>query len=600
MTSLNLGVIGNGTIGMLVDDKARIVWGCFPRFDSDPVFDSLVNGSAADHPESPTSGGFFAIEIVEGDQSQQHYLANTAILCTRLSSAGGGAVEVVDFAPRYAQHERMFRPPMVVRLVFPVSGKPRIRIRLRPRFGWGAHATRSTLGSNHIRYFSDSLALRLTTNTPLSYIDEEVPFVLDRPIALLLGSDEGIQGGVEETARMFHERTIDHWRNWARSLSIPFEWQEEVIRAAITLKLCNYEETGAIVAALTTSIPEAPFSQRTWDYRYCWPRDAYFVIHALNRLGATRTMEDYLNYIANIVADGGDKGLRPVYGITRSANLEEREAKDLCGYRGMGPVRIGNQATVQVQNDVYGSVVLAATHRFFDRRLSSSGSQELYEQLEVLGRIAVRVFGNPDAGLWELRGRHAPHTFSSLMCWAACDRLAKIAHAQGWPDRERYWRVEADGMHAQILRNCWSPELNTFVSTWGGTSLDASLLLLHELDFLKADDPAFSATVEAIGRRLLRNDLLLRYAEADDFGVPETAFTICTFWYIDALMACGRRTEARALFEGVVKRRNPLGLFSEDIHPETGELWGNFPQTYSMVGLINSAMRLSKSWEEAF
>ncbi|MBF0270409.1 MAG: glycoside hydrolase family 15 protein [Alphaproteobacteria bacterium] len=595
MTNLNLGVIGNCNLAMLVDDAARIVWACFPRLDGQPVFDALLGGAVPYRPDEPGNGGYFAIELVDQKYSKQYYSPNSAVLCTRLHAADGSSVEVVDFAPRYAQHDRMFRPPSLVRRIFPLSGKPQVRIRLRPRFGWGSVTPRVTLGSNHIRFVSDDIALRLTTDAPLVYIAEETPFLLDMPVSLILGSDESLMAGIEETARLFHEKTLDHWHNWVRSLSIPFDWQEAVIRAAITLKLCNYEETGAIVAALTTSIPEAPDTKRNWDYRLCWPRDAYFAIHALNRLGATRTMEDYLGYITNIVSDGE---LRPLYGITRRADLVERIALALPGYRGMGPVRVGNQAYEQVQNDVYGSVILAATHVFFDIRLVRTGNRQLFERLETLGLRAIQAFDKPDAGLWELRGKHSIHTFSSLMCWAACDRLARIAGRLELAERATFWRTEADRMHETIYARCWNDALKSFVATWDGDTLDASLLLLHELDFLEADDPRFAATVDAVGRDLKKGDLLLRYAVEDDFGLPETAFTICTFWYIDALASLGRRKEAQAIFESILARRNPLGLLSEDIHPQTGELWGNFPQAYSMVGLINSAMRLSRSWEE--
>lgn len=598
MSTLELGVVGNGTLAALIDGAGTIVWCGFPRLDGDPVFNSLVNGGASANPD-PASGGFFAVKLAGCRHTHQRYLPNSAILETRLEDCDGNAVEIIDFAPRFAQFDRMFRPPMLVRQIIPVAGRPRICLRVRPRFGYGTLTPQQTLGSNHIRYQSQWGALRLTTTAPLSYVVEETPFFIDHPVTLFLGSDEGLSAGIEDTARAFRERTCEHWRNWVRALSIPFDWQEEVIRAAITLKLCNFEETGAIVAALTTSIPEAPNTQRNWDYRLCWLRDAYFVVHALNRLGTTRTMEEYITYIANIVGDSQHE-LRPCYAITRGADLDERFAPALAGYRGMGPVRIGNQAHLQTQNDVYGSVILAATHGFFDRRLPLAGDTVLFERLEDLGRRAAAAYDTPDAGPWELRNLPAIHTFSAVMCWAGCDRLAKIAGELQLTDRQRHWRAEADRLHADICRRAWNRKLGSFVATFEGSHVDATLLLLHELDFLPADDPRFAATVEAVERNLKRGDLLLRYAVEDDFGLPETSFTICTFWYIDALAALGRKEEARRLFEAVLRRRNGLGLLSEDIHPETGELWGNYPQTYSMVGLINCAMRLSRSWEEAF
>ncbi|CAK0746329.1 Glucoamylase [Gammaproteobacteria bacterium] len=600
MNTLELGVIGNGTVAALIDVNATIVWWGFPRFDGDPVFHALVNGENSFHPEDPTNGGYYAVELIGCQHRQQYYLSNSAVLATRLEDEDGNAVEIIDFAPRFAQFERMFRPPMLVRRIVPVQGRPRIRIRVRPRFDYGALTPQITLGSNHIRFQSQSGALRLTTTAPLSYVVEETAFVVEHTITLFLGSDEGLNAGIEDTAQIFLERTLDRWRTWVRSLSIPFDWQDEVIRAAITLKLCNYEETGAIVAALTTSIPEAPFTERNWDYRFCWLRDAYFVVHALNRLGTTRTMEEYLGYITNIVGESNEQALKPCYAITRRTDLEEHTASALSGYRGMGPVRIGNQAHLQIQNDVYGSVILAATHAFFDRRLPLAGDRILFERLEGLGRRAIVVYDQPDAGPWELRALSAIHTFSAVMCWAGCDRLSKIAVTLGLPNRQVWWRQQADRLHANISRRAWNAELGSFVSTFEGNALDATLLLLHELAFLSADDPRFKATVVAVGRTLKRGDLLLRYATEDDFGLPETSFTICTFWYIEALAALGKKGEACALFETVLKRRSVLGLLSEDIHPKTGELWGNYPQTYSMVGLINCAMRLSRNWEEAF
>ena len=599
MRTLDLGVIGNCNIAALIDGRGNVVWSCFPRLDGDAVFHTLLNEGQT--PTSPELGeGIFSIELVDQHHSDQSYLPNSAVLRTTLYDHHGGEAEILDFAPRFAHYERIFRPPMIVRRIRPVQGRPRVVVRLRPGMGYGGVKPQITRGSNHLRYVSPAQTLRLTTNASVSYVIEERPFVLERPIDLLLGSDESLREGIELTARDLYERTLDHWRSWVRSLSIPFEWQDEVIRAAITLKLCNFEETGAIVAALTTSIPEAPNTERNWDYRFCWLRDAYFVIHALNRLGVTRTMEDYLRFINDIVEEATDGELRPVYGITRDASIDEEIVPHLIGYRGFGPVRVGNQAHIQVQNDVYGSVVLASTHAFFDQRLSYPGSITLFEQLERLGNRAVAVFDKPDAGPWELRTISSVHTFSAVMCWAACDRLAKIANHIGLENRAAYWRREADRLHCIISERAWNDELGSFVSTFGGREMDATLLLLHEVDFLKAEDPRFAATIDAVENVLRIDNFLLRYAGEDDFGRPTTAFVICVFWYIDALAAVGRRTEARELFETVLARRNPLGLLSEDIDPRSGELWGNFPQTYSMVGLINCAMHLSGHWEDAF
>ncbi len=592
--SLELGVVGNCSWGGLIDSLGRVVWACFPHFDGDPVFSSLLNGSRAS-----VTDGFYEIEVQELARSEQFYAANSAVLVTRLWDEAGNGLEIRDFAPRFAQFRRMFRPTMFVRTVTPIHGSPRIRIRLRPMCNYGAEIPTRTHGSNHIRYVGHSFTLRLTTDGPVTYILNEVDFVLEQAIHLVLGPDESLMSALSITVREFEERTLDYWNEWARTLSIPFEWQDAVIRAAITLKLLSFEETGAVIAALTTSIPEAPDTERNWDYRYCWPRDAYFVIHALNRLGATRTLEGYLSYLTNIAARSADS-VQPVYGIDLTARLTERIEPHLAGYLGHAPVRVGNQAHEHRQNDVYGALILAATQAFFDRRLLNPGETELYGRLERLGEHALRSWNVPDAGLWELRNRSHVHTFSAVMCWAACDRLAKIGVRLGLRERADFWRREADRIHSAICDEAWNEERRCFVDQFGGSQVDASLLLLAELGFVPASDPRFAGTVAAIEQDLRCGRYLYRYATPDDFGRPTTAFTICTFWYIDALAAMGRRKEARELFEQMLERRTPLGLLSEDLDPESGVLWGNFPQTYSMVGLINCAMRLSRSWEEAF
>jgi GH15 family glucan-1,4-alpha-glucosidase len=595
MTSLDLALIGNSDVAALIDARGAIVWSCMPRFDSDAVFCSLLREGQNDE-----DFGFFAVELADFERAEQAYVEHTAILSTRLHDRRGGAIEIVDFAPRFNQYGRMFCPMTLVRQIRPLCGSPRIRIKLRPACDYGSRRPRVTAGSSHVRYVMPELVLRVTTNSSLTAILEETEIVLNAPMAFLLGPDETLQGSVQDVCRRFFEETAAHWREWVRHLAIPYEWQEAVIRAAITLKLNAFDDTGAIVAAVTTSIPEAAGGRRNWDYRYCWLRDAYFVVNALNRLNATVGMERYMDYIVNVTAGTNGTELQPVYCISGDPRMDEREIGSLPGYRGMGPVRVGNQAHLQVQNDVYGSAVLASAHLFFDQRVRHRGDEGLFRRLEALGERAAALYDQPDAGMWELRGAAHVHTFSSVMCWAACDRLAKIAAHIGLAERAAYWRGAADRMRPVIIERAWNPGRNSFVATFGGESLDASLLLLHELGFLRADDPRFAGTVEAVERELRKGQYVFRYSDPDDFGVPTNAFIVCTFWYIDALAALGRTAEARVLFELMLASRNRHGLLSEHIDPRTGELWGNYPQTYSMVGLINSAMRLSISWDQAF
>jgi GH15 family glucan-1,4-alpha-glucosidase len=383
-------------------------------------------------------------------------------------------------------------------------------------------------------------------------------------------------------------------------LSLSYDWQGAVIRAAITLKLSNFEETGGIVAAHTTSIPEAQGSGRNWDYRYCWLRDAYFVVKALSRIGATRTMEDFISFILGIASTSENEPLRPVYGIVPSDSMPERTADLLAGYRGNGPVRIGNAAAEQLQHDVYGSIILAAMPMFFDQRLPHPGDENLFRFLEPLGEKAAKYALEPDAGIWEYRERTRVHTYSAAMCWAGCNRLAAIADHLGHGERAQYWDAKAEAIRKPLLERAWNEKRQAFTVAFDSDDLDASCLLLAELGLLESNDPRFAKTVSAIEKELFQHNNVMRYATADDFGLPETAFLVCRFWLIDAWWSLGRRDEARALFADALERRNLYGLLSEDIDPQTGQLWGNFPQTYSMAGLILSAMRLSRSWEDRY
>src|SRR6266581_1386797 len=531
---LDLAVIGNGRTAALVDPSARIVWWCFPRFDGDPVFCRLLA-------EDEEKG--FADVVLDGCvEIVSEYGRNTPIVTAVMRDAQGAAVRVTDFAPRFYQFGRTFRPPQIIRIVEPVAGLPRVTIRIRPTHHYG-QPTQLAMGSNHIRYSGGPTALRVTTDAPLSYVDREAAFVLTHPLHMVLGPDTPIDGDLATVCREFLDRTRDYWEEWVRRLALSYDWQEATIRAAITLKLSNFEETGAIIAAHTTSIPEAPGSGRTWDYRYCWLRDAYFVVRALNRIGATRTMEDFISYILTIVLGRSEK-LRPVYSVVPSDPMEGR--------------------------------------------------------IEPRGQKAAEFALLPDSGIWEFRGRKRIHTHSAAMCWAGCQRLEAIATALGLADRAKAWGEIAAHLQSEILTQTWNPKRQAFTAAVGSDDLDASVLLLAELGLIEPNDPRFVSTLEAVERELRREQHVMRYAGSDDFGLPETAFLICRFWLIDALWMTGRQEEARERFDDALKLRNRYGLLSEDVHPASGALWGNFPQTYSMAGLILTAMKLSRSWEDRY
>lgn len=594
VVNLELGIIGNCQVSALIDRSGRYVWACLPRLDGDPVFCSLLRDDASD-----SERGFFSVELEGATRSEQNYERNTAVLETVITNADGARIRILDFCPRFRQFGRNFRPVTMIRIVEPLAGHAVIRARLRPQSNNGEQPAVRYVGSNHLRFESQAMTWRVSTDMSLNALLEERPMVLREPVCFILGADETVAENIGSLAKRFLDETRRYWRDWTRELAIPFEWQGAVIRAAITLKLCSFEDSGAVLAALTTSIPEAANSGRNWDYRFCWLRDSYFTIHALNRLGATRTMEGYLAYISNIVAAANGAPLQPVYSISGEATLTERILDKLPGYRGMAPVRVGNQAHEQVQHDVYGAVILAATQSFFDQRLNNPADAAAFQQLELAGEQCWKRYDQPDAGIWEYRGRERVHTFPSAMCWAGVDRLARIACHLKLEDREQFWRERAAQMRQRIITATWNADLGTFTEAWNTPSLDASVLLLAELGFVTPDDPRFISTVNYLGEHLSRNKYLLRYVAHDDFGLPENAFTVCTFWYINALAAIGRKDEARELFETMLARCNHLGVLSEDLDPVTGELWGNYPQTYSMVGIINAAMRLSRAWEDA-
>ena len=586
MKDLELGIIGNGTVAALIAETGEIGWLCLPRLDGEPVFNSLLGGA-----------GKFAVDLVGFSGARHAYRRNTAILETTLEAEDGSAILITDFAPRFTDRGRMFRPASIVRRITPLRGMPRIRLMVSGQTGRGERPMPSRRGVSHISFLDDISGFRITTDAPLAYVAQETEFVLDRDVTFILGPDESLSDTPANLASDWLVRTQEHWQDWSRRLATPPEWQAAVIRAAITLKLCVYEETGGIVAALTTSIPEHAGSSRNWDYRFCWLRDAYFTVTALNRLSAMGTLERYLAFLRNIVAHTKGGHIQPVYGIALEEQLTEDIPGHLPGYRGMGPVRFGNQAAEHVQHDVYGHVILGAAQAFLDERLLTKAGAIEFAHFEAVGQRAYEVYLTPDAGIWEYRGREAVHTSSAIMCWAACDRLARIASVLGLGDRAVHWAGRANEMREVILEKAWNAELEAFTGAFGGDALDASVLLMAEIGFIDPMDPRYRSTVDRIDKDLRVGSHVFRYRIPDDFGAPETAFTACTFWHIDALARTGRMAEAREMFDAVLKQRTRLGLLSEDVDPETGELWGNFPQTYSMVGIINAAARLSAPWD---
>ena len=581
MSDLDLAVIGNCQLNALIDRKGVVVWCCWPVPDGNPLFCSLLTKEGGD-----ATNGMFAIDLIDQVSIEQRYERNTAVVETIMRDKQDGTIRILDFCPRFRRHGRLFRPSVLMRLIQPMGGRPRIRLRVKPLFSYGAEQPQCSVGSHHVSYGGEGGHVRVTTDASVSALMEDQTFTLDRPITLMLGPDETVEDPMEDLGRQWLEHTRAYWLDWVRTLAIPFEWQEQVIRAAITLKLCTYEDTGAVMAALTTSIPEAAGTQRNWDYRYCWLRDSLFTVQALNRLGCDphdgRLPALHQQHRRAI---GGRCAAAAVRDHRQPADPRRSSSPRSTVTAAWDRPCTATGAYGQRQHDVYGAVILAASQCFYDARLVSPGDVHLFEQLELLGRQAAALFDQPDAGPWEFRGHVQVHTFSAVMCWAACDRLARIARP-GAAGARGIWQDLAGSMREQILRQAWNPARGVLAGRFGGDEIDATALLLPELGFLPPADERFRSTLLAIERELRVGDLISVTGMPMTFGSPDNAFTICSFWYVNALAAVGRVDEGREIFERLLQRRNGLGMFSEGYRPGQRRALGQLPQAYSMVGII--------------
>lgn len=595
MSQLDYGLIGNCQSSALIDRQGRISWCCMPRLDSPAVFAALLDQER---------GGYWSIEPASAGtqqwESRQSYLPNTNVLSTVFTGSAGDRFEIVDFMPRFERHDLIHKPPQIIRLLRPLQGIPRVVVRCRPRFDYGREKPEAIDQGSRIIFDGGATRLFLSSDASVSYVLEEKPFELKESHRFVLSYGHPFEGTLRFEVEEQLDRTVSYWRAWAKHCNIPFEFQSEVIRSALALKLHIFEDTGAIIAATTTSVPEGPEPGRTWDYRYCWLRDAYFVITALNRLGHFDEMERFIRYLQNLCASEPTRVLQPVYGISGEKELHERELPWLSGFSGLGPVRVGNAAYKMDQHDVYGEMVLAITPSFFDRRMDRTDQEQALRNVEQLIEQAIVTFEQPDAGIWEFRGRKEHSVFSKLMNWAAVDRGVRIAGHIGRDELAAQWSPIRERMRASIERDGWNERLGFYTQSYGNEHPDAANLLIPAINFVSHRDERFQRMIDVYERILRSGRGVYRYKAPDDFGVPKTTFTVCAFWMADALWGAGRKAEARELFSSVIHRANHVGLLSEDMDPVSGELWGNFPQTYSHVGLINTAWRISQAWEDAF
>lgn len=583
----HLGLIGNCQFSALVHQSGEIAWCCLPRFDSEPIFATLLDEE---------DGGKFLVGPADGEPGQQTYIENTNILETRFNTPSG-SFRILDFAPRFVLYDRTFRPTQIFRIVEPLEGTPRIRVVCNPRLGWSKKEPTRINGSNHVRFEGFESQLRLTTDFPISYLGGQ-SFTLTERRHLVLTWGSPVEEPLRPLSDRFFNETQRYWQRWVKQCSVPPLYQDAVIRSALALKLHCFEDTGAIVAAMTTSIPEAPGSGRTWDYRYCWLRDSYYSLGAFRLLGQFEERESFIHYLLNIAGGSPDLNLKPLYCIDGNPGPQEQILTDWKGFNGEGPVRIGNGAATHTQNDVFGEMVLALAPIFLDERFSAERSKAALQLIERLARKAISVAGQADAGIWEYRTEWKPQTFSNLMCWAAADRMTRVS-AMHAPKLEDEFRIASNKIREEILANAWcSDDGGCFAATYGGKDLDASLLQMAFLRFLPFDDPKLSGTIRSIRNGLSNDGWLFRYRLDDGFGSPKVAFTICTFWLVEALADSGQMEEAKEIMDRVHSALSRLGLLSEDYETSNMRMWGNFPQAYSHVGLIHAAFAASPPWAD--
>lgn len=582
---LDHGLLGNGRVLGLVAPTGSLDWLCLPRFDSPSVFARLLDEER---------GGHFRFlcgdEELRGDMA---YLPNTNVLRT-VFHRGDARWELIDFAPRLPRGLSVDVPLQVIRVLRPLRGTVRLRVDIDPRPEYGRVAPQLVEATHGLAVLGGTAPLFLHSNVPVPYILGKRELLLDRTTWFSLGW--GLPEAPHTVTSVLDalDVTTRGWRAWASTCALPTFAPAEVLRSALCLKLCAYEDTGAIIAAATTSIPEAMGTERTWDYRYCWLRDAAFVVEALRRLGHLDEGTRFIRYLRD-VADGGP--LQPLYGIGGERNLEEHFLPHLAGFGGNGFVRVGNAASLQRQNDLMGELILCLETLLGDPRHVHEDPERLVPFVERLVEQAIAAAPTDDTSIWEFRSFLRPYTFSRAMCWAAIDRGARLAERLGRRDLAAKWKAIAAQERDIVLTRGWNPRVGMFAQALDGAMPDASSLLLATIGLVDARDPRFIATVEACERHLVDRGFMLRYRNDDDFGQVTSAFTICSFWWAEALAMMGQLDSAVAVFQRIVAHANPVGLFSEDVDPATGALLGNFPQAYTHVGLIHAAMTIGQLLE---
>lgn len=591
MKNLNYGIIGNCRSAALVSDKGSIEWCCLPEFDSASVFAKILDQEI---------GGSFEIQVSDDYTITQKYIPNTSILITTFSK-GTDAFEINDFMPRYRKDKGGYMaPPEIIRYFKKLSGNPSFRIIYDPRLDYASGVTSSFVKENHIVSLTGTIkfdSLFLYSNLDLESIANGNEITLQGDGYLLMAYNEKIFIPTLTKINLEFERTKTYWLSWSDKTTEYKKYNEQIARSAITLKLLSYEKTGAVLAAATTSLPETIGEVRNWDYRFCWIRDASMVVKVISELGHKKLAKDYLQFIIDLVPNKDEK-LQIMYGINKEKKLTEETLDHLSGYMGSKPVRIGNAAYSQRQNDIYGILMDVIYQQLISFSNDTENGEELWNITKGIVWVVNKHWQEPDKGIWEFRTEERHFTFSKILCWTAIDRAIKVARILGKKHKAEKWEPLAAAIKNDIMENAWNESVQAFTQSYGSNDLDTSVLLMESYGFIEAMDPKYVATVKAIERDLSNDGLLYRYKNKDDFGLPSSSFTICTFWFINSLYKIGEEKKAEKLFEQLLSYSNHLGLFSEDIDFETKRLLGNFPQAYSHLALIETAINLSNITHE--
>ena len=583
---LNYGIIGNCKSSALINEDSSIDWCCLPQFDSSAIFCKIIDNHI---------GGSFKIEADESYIITQQYINNTAIVRTNFKNEKN-EFEVLDFMTRYKLDDQNFySPPEIQRLINPITGLPKIKVLYNPTLEYANGKTKTYEKEDFIVSVFDEASyetLFLYTDIEKKKILENKEFELSKSVYLNLSYNEKIDLPSLSKSEEEFKKTQEYWLNWCKKSPSFKLYNKEITRSSITLKLLTFEKTGAVLAAATTSIPETIGEVRNWDYRFCWIRDASMVIKIIAKLGHQRIVKNFIDFIVNLIPNKNEK-LQIMYGIDGQKTLTEKILKHLSGYKNSKPVRIGNAAYIQKQNDIYGILVDAIHFQIEKFKDMSYKHEQLWSIVKSVVWVVEKNWKKPDKGIWEFRNEDQHFTFSKLLCWVAIDRAIKISNLIKNGRKSDKWKILREEIKNDIHLNAWNPKIKAFTQSYGSDFLDASVLLMESYGFIDCKDPKYVDTVKAIERELLFDGLLFRYKNNDDFGEPKSSFTVCTFWYINSLFKIGEETKAKNLFDQLLSNSNHMGLFSEDLDFKTKKMLGNFPQAYSHLALIETAMNFN-------